>query len=131
MVKWEGFNTNQSFVELENVLKEKVYGQHLVQDVVVNALKSHWNGNHAQKPLTMSFHGWPGGGKNYVSRFIQESLYKHGSESSHVHHFMGRIHFPSDVHVNEYKVGDLCSNNLIPSFNSILPLTFRETFMNG
>lgn len=92
------------FVELENLLKEKLYGQHLVQDIVVNALKAHWKDNHAQKPLTLSFHGWPGGGKNYVARFIQNSLYKQGSNSGHVHHFMGRIHFPSENHVDQYKV---------------------------
>lgn len=90
--------------ELENVLRQKLYGQHLVQDIVVNALKAHWSGNHAQKPLTMSFHGWPGGGKNYVSRFIQDSMYKRGSNSIHVHHFMGRMHFPSDQYVEQYKV---------------------------
>lgn len=75
-----------------------------MQDIVVNALRAHWDGNHAQKPLTMSFHGWPGGGKNYVSRFIEDSLYKLGSNSKHVHHFMGRIHFPSDKHTEQYKV---------------------------
>lgn len=98
----------QVFVELENLLEEKLYGQHLVEDIVVNALKAHWSGNHAQKPLTMSFHGWPGGGKNYVARFIQDSLFKYGSKSTHVHHFMGRIHFPSENHVEQYKVLNWC-----------------------
>lgn len=89
---------------LKYQLEERLYGQHLVQDIVVNAFKAHWKGNHAQKPLTMSFHGWPGGGKNYVARFIEESLYKKGSQSGHVHHFMGRIHFPSDQLTDQYKV---------------------------
>lgn len=92
------------FSELQNSLKEKLYGQHLVQDIVVNALKAHWLDDHAQKPLTLSFHGWPGGGKNYVTRFIQDSLYKKGSQSEHVHHFMGRIHFPLLKNAEQYKV---------------------------
>lgn len=71
---------------------------------MVNAIAAHWYSDHAQKPLTMSFHGWPGGGKNYVSHFIEESLYKYGRSSRHVHHFMGRIHFPLVEKTEEYKV---------------------------
>lgn len=47
-------------LELEELLSERLYGQHLVQDIVVNALKSHWYDKQKQKPLTLSFHGWPG-----------------------------------------------------------------------
>lgn len=73
-------------------------------DVVTNALQAHWS-PYAQphKPLTLSFHGWPGSGKNYVSTFIKDSLYLYGDKSIHVHHFMGRIHFPLLSRMEEYK----------------------------
>lgn len=90
---------------LEDSLNKHIYGQHLVKDIVINALKSHWDStHHPQKALTLSFHGWPGSGKNYVTRFIVENLYKLGSKSSFVHHFIGRIHFPLEDHVAKYQV---------------------------
>lgn len=92
------------FLALERSLQENVYGQHLVQEIVVNALKAHWKSNYVEKPLTLSFHGWPGGGKNYVTNFIIENLYKKGIQSEHVHFFNGRIHFPLESSTNEYKV---------------------------
>lgn len=99
------FVCSHDFVlELEKLLSQRVYGQHLVQDIVVNALKSHWNDKQKQKPLTLSFHGWPGGGKNYVTGFIVDSLYKLGSKSSYVHYFNGRIHFPMQSLTEQYQV---------------------------
>ncbi|XP_025835910.1 torsin-1A [Agrilus planipennis] len=91
-----------NFNRLETSLKEKLYGQNLVHDVVVNALKGHWNGE-PTKALTLSFHGTPGCGKNYVTTFIVESLYAKGSESVHVHNFLGRIHFPLKDKTEEYQ----------------------------
>jgi hypothetical protein len=92
------------FDALEDSLNKHIYGQHLVKDIVINALKSHWDStHHPQKALTLSFHGWPGSGKNYVTRFIVENLYKLGSKSSFVHHFIGRIHFPLEDHVAKYQ----------------------------
>ncbi|XP_063912365.1 torsin-1A-like [Zophobas morio] len=92
------------FDGLEEALEKHIYGQHLVQDIVLNALKSHWNGVHRpQKALTLSFHGWPGSGKNYVTSFIIDYMYKKGSKSNFVHHFIGRIHFSSIDKVAEYQ----------------------------
>ncbi|KAJ8945873.1 hypothetical protein NQ318_002713 [Aromia moschata] len=80
--------------KLRQVLKQRVYGQHLVE-TVVDALAGHLNPKYAPpKALVLSFHGWPGSGKNYVSKFIAESLYKYGTKSKYVHHFIGRLHFP-------------------------------------
>lgn len=94
-------------VELKKNLDEKLYGQHIAKGVIVNALKNHWTGNHIEKPLTLSFHGSPGTGKNYVTKFIQEALYTKGSQSKFVHHFMGRIHFPLKEEVHQYQVCDM------------------------
>ncbi|KAF2900894.1 hypothetical protein ILUMI_05299 [Ignelater luminosus] len=92
------------FDKLEQLLDEKVYGQHLAKETIVNALRGHWSDNYeSPKALTLSFHGWPGGGKNYIAGFIKDSLYALGSKSDHVHHFMGRIHFPEVARTQEYQ----------------------------
>ncbi|CAH1118796.1 unnamed protein product [Phaedon cochleariae] len=87
---------------LRTSLRSRVYGQHLVEDAV-DAISGHWNPHHrAEKALTLSFHGWPGSGKNYVTKFIAESLYKEGMHSSFVHNFIGRVHFPEEEKVKQY-----------------------------
>lgn len=91
------------FYKLENLLYYNIYGQHLANKIVLAAMKSHWDSPHAQKALTLSFHGWPGSGKNYITRFIKESVYLKGSNSRFVHHFMGRVHFPQEKDVPLYR----------------------------
>ncbi|XP_018579434.1 torsin-1A isoform X2 [Anoplophora glabripennis] len=88
--------------KLRRALNQRVYGQHLVNNVV-DAIAAHWGYHKSQKALTLSFHGWPGSGKNYVSKFIADSLYKYGSKSKYVHHFIGRIHFPLEENAQIYK----------------------------
>lgn len=85
-------------------MEYKLYGQHIALDVVVNAITAHCTEKQPQKALTLSFHGWPGSGKNYIAHFIKEAIYKEGSKSKFVHHFVGRIHFPLEDKVNEYQV---------------------------
>ncbi|KAB0802881.1 hypothetical protein PPYR_05067 [Photinus pyralis] len=93
-------NVNQ----LEALLKSKVYGQHLAEEIIVKALKSHWDERYQpSKALTLSFHGWPGGGKNYVTGFIKEALFTLGGASDHVHHFVSRINFPEESKVAQYQ----------------------------
>ncbi|KAF5286908.1 hypothetical protein FQA39_LY00441 [Lamprigera yunnana] len=92
------------FVELEWLLRERVYGQQIAQEVILNALKAHWSASApSSKALTLSFHGWPGGGKNYITGFIVEALYTLGYKSSHVHYFSSRIHFPEESKVSQYQ----------------------------
>nr|CAD7464167.1 unnamed protein product [Timema tahoe] len=80
-----------------------VFGQHLVIDIVVKALRGHFYRGHPSKALAMSFHGWPGGGKNYVSQFITNSLYAKGSRSRFVHFFAGKLHFPLQEQADIYR----------------------------
>ncbi|XP_049950969.1 torsin-1B-like isoform X2 [Schistocerca serialis cubense] len=86
---WE----NADVSRLDYELAEKLYGQHIAHDLIVNAIRSHVKGNN-HKPLVMSFHGWPGGGKNYVTKFIMKNLFKNGETDKHVHIFSGKAHFP-------------------------------------
>lgn len=94
---------------METLLDSKLFGQHIVKDILINSLKAHWDSYDNYKALTLSFHGWPGSGKNYVAGFIKDSLYAKGYQSSHIHHFMGRITFPLEEHVPQYKVFKLCT----------------------
>lgn len=54
--------------------------------------------------LVMSFHGWTGGGKNYVSKFIAQTIYKLGMKSQYVHMFVSTVDFPHGEKADIYKV---------------------------
>ncbi|KRY52161.1 Torsin-like protein [Trichinella britovi] len=88
---------------LEKNLNQRLYGQHLVSRTVLPALKAHFSST-TSKALVLSFHGWTGGGKNYVSQFIAESIYKYGMKSTFVRYFIGGYHFPDRKLVDVYKV---------------------------
>lgn len=94
----------KKFLGLRLSLKQRVYGQHLV-DIAVDAIAAHWSPYvRSHKALVLSFHGWPGSGKNYVTKFIAESLFKKGTKSKFVHHFIGRMHFPEEDRTRQYQV---------------------------
>ncbi|XP_052255510.1 torsin-1A-like isoform X2 [Dreissena polymorpha] len=74
-------------------MKSKVYGQHLVTDTLVRHLKGHINGN-PRKALALSFHGWTGTGKNYVSQIVAETLYVKSMGSKYVLWIIPAVDFP-------------------------------------
>ena len=57
-----------------------------------------------RKALVLSFHGWTGGGKNYVAQSIAETLFKLGLKSSYVHLFISTLHFPDEGKTDIYKL---------------------------
>lgn len=65
---------------------------------------SNFKKKNGHKALTLSFHGWTGSGKNYVTSIIAESLFKRGMSSKFVKLYIGRHHFPSPSRVSEYRV---------------------------
>ncbi|CAL4060221.1 unnamed protein product [Meganyctiphanes norvegica] len=85
-------------------LDKHVHGQHLVKGVVVRALIGHLQNDKPKKALVLSFHGWTGGGKNYVSNFIAESLFYRGKDSNNVHLYVSTKHFPRETEVESYKL---------------------------
>ncbi len=89
---------------LSGLTRQHVFGQHLAVQVVTRALRAHLSKKEPRKALVLSFHGWTGGGKNYVARFVAESLFKEGLRSKFVHLFMSTLHFPNEELVDEYKV---------------------------
>uniref|UniRef100_T1JNP5 Torsin-1A C-terminal domain-containing protein n=1 Tax=Strigamia maritima TaxID=126957 RepID=T1JNP5_STRMM len=80
-----------------------LHGQHLVKDVVIKSIKAHVRKFDPQKPLVLSFHGWTGGGKTFVSKIIAHHLYHNGFDSEFVHLFIATHHFPHADSINLYK----------------------------
>ncbi|XP_077969357.1 torsin-2A-like isoform X3 [Styela clava] len=74
-------------------LENKLHGQHLVVPTVYKAVTDHVSNPNPSKPLVLSFHGWTGGGKSFVSRMIANNLFKKGEHSPYFHHFNSIIHF--------------------------------------
>jgi len=91
--------------ELRRDMKTKLYGQHLVEDVVGKLIEAHRvPGHEPSKALVLSFHGWTGVGKNYVSTMIANRLYKLGVKSKFVKTYIATVDFQSINDVNVYKV---------------------------
>ena len=87
-----------------STLKTELYGQHIAQKLVTSALKNHFNKQVVRKPLVLSFHGWTGIGKNFVSNIITEHLFKRKTHSPFVHKFIIPLHFPHESEVENYNV---------------------------
>ncbi|XP_058838269.1 torsin-like protein isoform X2 [Topomyia yanbarensis] len=94
---------------LRRQLQHRLFGQHIVQETLINALGGHFrNIKNSRKPLVMSFDGTTGTGKNFVSDFVVTSLYEKGFQSKYVHKF----------------TADFWITN--PSFEIILVTTIKE-----
>jgi Cdc6-like AAA superfamily ATPase len=89
---------------LETSLKEHLFGQHIVRDIVIRAINAHFREHTPKKALVLSFNGLTGSGKTFVSQFIINSLYKSGIKSKYAHFFSGRNHFALDSKTEIYKV---------------------------
>lgn len=81
-----------------------VFGQHLVHSLVTKSVRAHMRKADPSKALVLSFHGWTGAGKNYVSKFVAESMFKEGMKSKFVHQFIAPLHFPHLSEVDIYKL---------------------------
>ena len=84
-----------------------VFGQHLALDVISSSVWPHLRKKSPHKALVLSFNGWTGGGKTYVSKFLAESLCKRGFDSNYVHKFNQLRDFPDEKKVEMYKVTDV------------------------
>uniref|UniRef100_A0A8C8B1R4 Torsin-1A n=1 Tax=Otus sunia TaxID=257818 RepID=A0A8C8B1R4_9STRI len=103
---------NISVIKMD--LDRKVFGQHLAIQIVLRALSANMHSKRPRKPLVMSFHGWTGTGKSFVSNIIAENLYQLNiPRRRFVHHFSTVLHFPHLSHVHLYKV--------LPALSHFLP----------
>ena len=85
-------------------MDRKLYGQHLVIDVVGTLVEAHIDNHQPSRALVLSFHGTAGVGKNYVSTMIANRLYKRGMRSKFVKPYIATVDFHSNKDVNGYKV---------------------------
>ncbi|XP_047144943.1 torsin-1A-like [Hydra vulgaris] len=93
----------QNPLKLKEQLKSKLFGQHLVEDLVIKPINDHIENNNPSSPLVMSFHGWTGSGKNFASQIIANSLFKKGMNSKFVHIKVATKDFPHKKMLTEYK----------------------------
>ena len=85
-------------------MEKKLYGQHLVANVVGRLVEAHIRNDQPSKALVLSFHGSIGVGKNYVSKMIANRLYKRGMQSKFVKLYIAPVDFPSKQDTDHYKV---------------------------
>ncbi|KAL7079747.1 hypothetical protein ACQ4LE_001157 [Meloidogyne hapla] len=88
---------------LEEDVEERLYGQHIAQKIVINAVRAHITKKKPNKALVLSFHGWTGSGKNYLTQMIANAVYKKGFKSQFVHLSVATLHFPYPEEINNYK----------------------------
>ncbi|KAH8306873.1 hypothetical protein KR018_009926, partial [Drosophila ironensis] len=89
---------------LQASLQRTLFGQHIVRQHIVPALKAHFSDQStSRKPLVFSFHGQPGTGKNFVAEQIARALYREGSASGYVVKYLGQADFPEAERVGEYQ----------------------------
>ena len=75
---------------LQSALRRRVFGQHLVTETVLKAIVGHLNNKSPNKALALSFNGWTGSGKNFVSKIIAEHIFREGMESKFVHQIIAK-----------------------------------------
>lgn len=90
--------------DLEWDLYKNVYGQHLAQDIISEAVAAFLKEKNPEKPLVLSFHGSSGTGKTLVSSIVGNHLYGLAMSSPYVHQFIPTLHFPLPERVKEYRV---------------------------
>ncbi|XP_044533124.1 torsin-3A isoform X2 [Gracilinanus agilis] len=88
---------------LETDLSIRLHGQHLAQEVILKSVRGFLSAPQPEKPLVLSFHGWTGTGKNFVTRILADHLYRGGLESECVQVFISTLHFPHLRYVDTYR----------------------------
>ncbi|XP_073679555.1 torsin family 1 like 1 [Garra rufa] len=87
---------------LKEDLRDSLFGQHIVSDVVLKAVTSFMTDRNPNKPLALSFHGTAGVGKNHVAKIIARNVYKKGDKSKHVQMYISMHHFPHKGNLDLY-----------------------------
>ncbi|CAL1537152.1 unnamed protein product [Lymnaea stagnalis] len=105
---------NKKVLEID--LEANVFGQHIATKIIPDKIDEYMHRFHTNhdlslsafeyelqkaplcKPLVLSFHGWTGVGKNYISKIISDS-FKH----SKVSHFIMPFHFPHRTYESLYR----------------------------
>lgn len=87
-------------------MKTQFFGQPIASKIILSSLKGNSNrSKNNKKPLVMSFHGWAGSGKNFISDLIASHLFKTKKiQNLRYHVTNGRADFPIKSKLNDYKV---------------------------
>lgn len=88
---------------LERDLYKNLYGQHMAQDIVSEAVVNFLQNENPKRPLVLSFHGSSGTGKSLVSSMIGRHIYGTAMGSPYIHQFIPTLHFPSANRVLQYR----------------------------
>ncbi|XP_073334177.1 torsin-1A-like [Pagrus major] len=88
---------------LKEDLKNKLFGQHIAQRVILKTVEGLMSTSDPQRPLVLSLHGRTGTGKNFAARLIAENIYSEGMNSKFVHIFTAQHHFPYSSKIETYK----------------------------
>ena len=99
---------------LQSVLRRRVFGQHLVTDTVMKAVIGHLNNKSPSKALALSFNGWTGSGKNFVSKIIAEHLFRKGMDSKYVHLMIAThdFHHQSELDFHKRKLRSIVTGSV-------------------
>ncbi|VBB28557.1 unnamed protein product [Acanthocheilonema viteae] len=93
-----------NYTGLQHSMHTRLYGQHLAKETIITAAIAHWKNPNPKKALVMSFHGWTGCGKNYLSSMIGENLYINGMKSEYVHVYISTLHFSNYLEIPLYQM---------------------------
>lgn len=92
-----------NFTQLEQNLNQSLFGQPMVKNTIVDALRGHFSLNGPKKALVLSFHGSTGVGKNYAVQFIANTLFARGVKSKFFKLFIASRDFPHNDRIDEYR----------------------------
>ncbi|XP_028856621.1 prosalusin isoform X2 [Denticeps clupeoides] len=89
---------------LEWDLYKNLYGQHLAQEIMSEAVSDFLRKDSPDRPLVLSFHGASGTGKSLVSSMLGRHLYGSAMGSPYIHQFVPTLHFPIPERVQLYRL---------------------------
>ncbi|VVC33604.1 Hypothetical protein CINCED_3A022350 [Cinara cedri] len=82
---------NIQFYELQRDIEENFFGQHIASKIILSALKGNFiRSTHNKKPLVMSFHGWTGCGKNFITELIANHFFTNEKMKKLRYHVINR-----------------------------------------
>ncbi|KAG7481108.1 hypothetical protein MATL_G00063220 [Megalops atlanticus] len=118
---------------LEWDLYKNLYGQHLAQEVVSEAVANFLKKESPDIPLVMSFHGASGTGKTLVSSMLGRHLYGAAMGSPYIHQFIPTLHFPLPARAKQYRseLKTWVEGNLTTCARSIFIFDEMETMPLG
>lgn len=90
-------------MNIPKTFKQQLIGQHLVERIAANTVIAHLKKEEPEKALVLSFHGWTGSGKNFVSDIIASHVYKNGVKSKFVHKYIAGNDFQHLDELQDYK----------------------------